>query len=506
MKNLIITPKPIMILGTSSGAGKSLMTAAICRVLLRRGENILPFKGQNMSNNAWVDDNGGEMAFSQAMQAWAAGLNPNCAMNPILLKPQGDSTSEVIHLGKSVGFARAEKYYQDWFDSGWDSILRALNYLRDSYNSPRFVIEGAGSPVEVNLQKRDLTNLKIANFLKANCLLVADIERGGVFAQLIGTLALLKPEERSLIRGILINRFRGRRELFEDGKEWIESHTGIPVIGIMPWLNDVFPPEDSLDLLEGNYKNDNAEISIVVIKLQSISNFSDLDPLRAEESVKLKWVEPGQEIGNPDALIIPGSKQTIDDLNKIVESGMASQIIEYSKKGGCIIGICGGMQILGRRLEDPSGIEQGQKAQKKLIISGLDILPLHTTFMNTKKLERRTVNINWPKNDILNGFELHHGVTRLLENSNNIISLSEDIAIGWVLRNENLSNHIVGTYLHGIFDNGHWRRLWLNILREKKGLHKLSLDEDHHSIKIDKKLNLLADSFERHVDINPLIR
>jgi adenosylcobyric acid synthase len=225
-----------MVLGTSSGAGKSLMTAALCRVLRRRGEQPLPFKGQNMSLNAWVDQEGGEMAYSQALQAWAAHLEPVAAMNPVLLKPQGDSTSEVIHLGRSVGLARAEYYYRDWFRPGWAAIRTGLGLLQASHPGGRLVLEGAGSPVEVNLQPRDLTNLRLAQYLRARCLLVADIERGGVFAQLVGTLALLRPVERPLIRGLLINRFRGRSELFEEGRRWLERETGIPVLGVMPWL------------------------------------------------------------------------------------------------------------------------------------------------------------------------------------------------------------------------------------------------------------------------------
>ena len=240
----------LMVLGTSSGAGKSLMNAALCRVLKRRGDTPLPFKGQNMSNNAWVDQSGGEMAYSQALQAWAAGLEPECAMNPVLLKPQGDSTSELIHLGQSVGRARAETYYEDWFRPGWAAIRQGLNDLQAHHPDGRLVLEGAGSPVEVNLQRRDLTNLRLAQYLRARCLLVADIERGGVFAQVVGTLNLLRPVERPLIKGILINRFRGRQSLFDEGRRWLEAHTGIPVVGVMPWLDELFPPEDSLDLLE----------------------------------------------------------------------------------------------------------------------------------------------------------------------------------------------------------------------------------------------------------------
>ncbi len=282
-----------MILGTCSGAGKSLITTAICRYLYRRGENPIPFKGQNMSNNAWVDKNNGEMAYSQAVQAWAAGAEPISAMNPVLLKPQGDCTSEVIHLGKSVGISKAATYYEEWFLSGWNAIKHGLTELNSVNNFTRLVLEGAGSPVEVNLQHRDLTNLRLANHLKANCVLVADIERGGVFAQIIGTLALLKPNERDLIKGIIINRFRGDIALFDEGRKWIENETKKPVLGIMPWLNEIFPPEDSLDLLERKSIKSNTEIKIAVIRLPSLSNFSDLDPLEAEPSVQLIWIAPG---------------------------------------------------------------------------------------------------------------------------------------------------------------------------------------------------------------------
>ncbi|MEB3323380.1 MAG: cobyric acid synthase, partial [Synechococcaceae cyanobacterium] len=297
-----------MVLGTSSGAGKSLMAAALCRVLRRRGERPLPFKGQNMSLNAWVDQAGGEMAYSQAVQAWAAGLEPVAAMNPVLLKPCGDSTSEVIHLGRVVGRARAEDYYRDWFRPGWQAIRRGLRELRAPHPGGRLVLEGAGSPVEMNLQARDLTNLRPAQYLRARCLLVADIERGGVVAQIVGTLALLRPVERRLIGGLLINRFRGRRELFDPGRDWLERRTGLPVLGVMPWLEELFPPEDSLDLLERRARKPDAALEIAVLRLPALSNFSDLDPLEAEPTVQLRWVAPGEGLGAPDAVVVPGSK------------------------------------------------------------------------------------------------------------------------------------------------------------------------------------------------------
>ena len=493
-----------MVLGTSSGAGKSLMTAALCRVLRRRGETPLPFKGQNMSNNAWVDQAGGEMAYSQALQAWAAGLEPQCAMNPVLLKPQGDSTSEVIHLGQSVGSCRAEYYYRDWFRPGWAAIRQGLSELQAAYPGGRLVLEGAGSPVEVNLQPRDLTNLRLAQYLRARCILVADIERGGVFAQLVGTLALLRPVERPLIRGLLINRFRGRRELFDEGRRWLEANTGIPVLGVMPWLDELFPPEDSLDLLERRGRKRGAELEIAVLKLPSLSNFSDLDPLEAEPSVQLHWVAPGEELGNPDAVVVPGSKQTLRDLEALQQSAaLCGELQQFAASGGYVFGVCGGMQLLGRELRDPEGLEGGSGATSSA--AGLNLLPLRTVFGGEKALRQRSSQAQWPAlNDTcsesaslqIEGFELHRGNTIALEPCQ---SLCADEGLGWV------QDNVGGTYLHGVFESGPWRRRWLNQLRARKGLPMLSEQQPHHSRQRDALLDRLADAFEQHVNLEPLL-
>ena len=489
-----------MVLGTSSGAGKSLMTAALCRVLKRRGETPLPFKGQNMSNNAWVDQNGGEMAYSQALQAWAAGLEPVHAMNPVLLKPQGDSTSEVIQLGSSAGTCRAEHYYRDWFDSGWAAIRQGLEELQANHPGGRLVLEGAGSPVEVNLQARDLTNLRLAKYLQANCLLVADIERGGVFAQIVGTLQLMKPDERRLIRGLLINRFRGRRELFDEGRRWLDTNTGIPVLGVMPWLNELFPPEDSLDLLERRGRKRSAELDIAVVKLPSLSNFSDLDPLEAEPTVELRWVAPGEALGSPDAVVIPGSKQTFRDLASLRSSGLDAELIRYANNGGELFGICGGMQMLGMELHDPDGLEgEGPQGQSSSNVAGLGLLPLRTVFGGDKALHQRQALVLWPDQQPqlkVEGFELHRGTSEAIEACD---ALSADQGLGWIRATT------AGTYLHGIFENGPWRRRWLNRLRRRRGLADLSEQQPHHSRQRDALLDRLADAFEQHVNLEPLL-
>jgi adenosylcobyric acid synthase len=501
-----------MVLGTSSGAGKSLMTAALCRVLRRRGENPVPFKGQNMSLNAWVDGNGGELAYSQALQAWAAGLEPVAAMNPVLLKPRGDSTSEVIHLGRSVGTAHAEHYYRDWFRPGWKAIRSGLEQLQAAHPGGRLVLEGAGSPVEVNLQSRDLTNLRLAQYLRARCLLVADIERGGVFAQIVGTLALLRPVERPLIRGLLINRFRGRRELFDEGRRWLEQRTGIPVLGVMPWLEELFPPEDSLDLLERRHRKGKAELTLAVLQLPSLSNFSDLDPLEAEPSVQLEWVRPGEPLGRPDAVLLPGSKQTLRDLAVLKRSGMDDLLRAYVHAGGVVFGLCGGLQMLGRTLDDPEGLEDSACPQEAEAtseeswsvgsVSGLGLLPLHTVFQAAKALRQRRSRALWPPGPPLEieGFELHHGRSRC-----HAAPLLEDEDLGWWQAHGERGGLVAGTYLHGMFENGSWRRRWLNQLRARRGLAPLSEVQPHHARQRDELLDRLADAFEEHVDTAPLL-
>ena len=503
-----MTAQPaLMVLGTSSGAGKSLMTAALCRVLRRRGETPLPFKGQNMSNNAWVDQAGGEMAYSQALQAWAAGLEPECAMNPVLLKPQGDSTSELIHLGQSVGSARAEHYYRDWFKPGWTAIRKGLDVLQSNHPGGRLVLEGAGSPVEVNLQRRDLTNLRLAQYLRARCVLVADIERGGVFAQIVGTLNLLRPVERPLIKGLLINRFRGRRELFDEGQRWLEAHTGVPVLGVMPWLDELFPPEDSLDLLERRGRKRSAELNIAVLKLPSLSNFSDLDPLEAEPTVQLRWVAPGEELGLPDAVVIPGSKQTLRDLAAIHNSGLGEALQAYRKGGGHVFGICGGMQMLGEELCDPEGLEGGAPSGNNSE-AGLGLLPLRTVFSADKALWQRSSVARWPPGGSalkLEGFELHHGLTSVNKGPETCKPLCRDDELGWVKPCSEHGGLVAGTYLHGVFESGPWRRRWLNQLRERKGLPPLSEQQPHHSRQRDALLDRLADAFEEHINLEPLL-
>ena len=499
------TKKSIMVLGTSSGSGKSLTVTAICRILKNMNEVPIPFKAQNMSNNAIVGVDGGEMAYSQALQAYAAGVEPESLMNPILLKPQGDSISEVIHLGKSVGITSARSYYDDWIKPGWRTVKGAIENIYHNYENSRLIVEGAGSPVEMNLIQRDIANLKLAKYLNANCILVADIERGGVFAQIIGTLKLLKPDEVSLIKGIVINKFRGDISLFNEGKKWIEKETKIPILGIIPYLNEQFPPEDSLDLLNRKSSIGNYDMKIGVIKFPSISNFSDITPLENEESLNIKWIDKKQSLKKYDLIILPGSKQSLKDKKFLQESGILENILEYSHFKSNIFGICGGMQILGEILEDPF-LKEGGSTVNQSSIQGLALLPIKTRFEHQKTTRKIISEAIWPCLTKVEGFEIHNGKSEL--NSNNSYSkakpLFKEEDLGWFI-DKGQEGSIAGTYLHGIFENDIWRDNYINLIRKQRNLPPLDKEFKKYKIKREVVLNNLASQYSKHLNINPLL-
>ncbi len=483
-----------MIVGTTSHAGKSLLTAAICRILSRTGKRVTPFKGQNMALNSYVTSTGGEIGYAQAMQAWGAGISPTVEMNPILLKPQGNMTSQVIMKGKPVGITGAAEYYEKYFDMGWQTIQESLQSLSREFDI--IVCEGAGSPAEINLKHRDLTNMRVAKYLNAKTLLVVDIDRGGAFAHVVGTLELLEPDERELIKGVIINKFRGQKSLLDSGITWLEERTGIPVVGVIPWIDEVFPAEDSLDLLDRRAQKNKAEITIGVIRLPRISNFTDFDPLEAETTVKLQYINPQDSLGHPDAVIIPGSKTTIADLLTLKKTGMVLEIKNYLKAGGIVMGICGGFQMLGETLLDPEGLE-GQKGQ----YTGLKILPLRTVITPQKITRQRLVTSQYPQPGLpVAGYEIHQGHTQI-NKLEEIMSLFDDSSLGVV----NLSQSVWGTYLHGIFDNGAWRRSWLNHVRQQRGLRTLPTGIPNYREHREMLLNSLADTVEQYLDLTPIL-
>lgn len=487
--------KAMMVVGTTSHAGKSFLTAAICRLLYRKGWRVCPFKGQNMALNAYVTASGGEMGHAQALQAWAAGTTPRVEMNPILLKPQGNMTSQVIIKGEVAGKTTAFDYYQDYFDRGWQAICECIASLEADYDF--LVCEGAGSPAEINLKHRDLTNMRIAKYLNAPTLLVVDIDRGGAFAHVVGTLELLDPEERVLIKGVAINKFRGAKSLLDSGITWLEQRTGIPVVGVIPMIEQIFPAEDSLDLLERRSRNSNYDLRIAIIRLPRIANFTDFDPLEAEPRVFLEYIQPGQSLGKPDAVIIPGSKTTIADLKTLHQTGMAQQLQDYVSGGGVVMGICGGLQMLGNLVCDPDQLEGDNPSYE----GALGLLPLETVLEAKKITRQRQVSTLWPNSSLsLDGYEIHNGVTKLLSNQG-LKYLFEDETLGFV--KEDLS--VWGSYLHGIFDNGCWRRHWLNHLLAKKGLPLMATEISNYSEQREAMLETLGDFVAQYLDLTPFL-
>ncbi len=477
-----------------------MLVTALCRILSRRGWRVAPFKGQNMALNSYVSTSGAEIGYAQAVQAWAAGVPPQAEMNPILLKPQGDHTSQVILKGRPIGRITAEKYYEDFFSTGWQAIQESLARLSQEFDL--LICEGAGSPAEINLKHRDLANMRIATYLEAPTILVADIDRGGVFAHIVGTLELLEPEERSLIKGIVINKFRGQRSILQPGIDWLEERTGIPVIGVIPWIDEAFPAEDSLSLLERPAVKTKAEITIAVIRLPRISNFTDFDALEAEPSVNVKYLSPKDELGYPDAVILPGTKTTISDLLTLQQTGMAEAICNYAAAGGTVIGICGGFQIMGQMLADPEGLE-GQEGR----FDGLGLLPLRTVITQQKIARQRTVSSKYPQEGLpVIGYEIHQGRTQLVmstsgEVDNSFMAIFDDRSLGIV----DQAQSVWGTYLHGIFDNGPWRRAWLNRLRQQRGLKSLPTGIANYREQRDSMFNSLAATIEEYIDLTPIL-
>ncbi|MDB9304383.1 cobyric acid synthase CobQ [Nodularia spumigena] len=489
--------KAIMVVGTTSHAGKSLISTAICRILSRRGLRVAPFKGQNMALNAYVTANGGEIGYAQAVQAWAAGVAPGVEMNPILLKPQGDMTSQVIIKGRAVGRVKASDYYEQYFDIGWQAIQESLKHLSTEFDF--LVCEGAGSPAEINLKHRDLTNMRIAKYLNAPTILVVDIDRGGAFAHVVGTLELLDPEERQLIKGIVINKFRGQRSILEPGIKWLEERIGIPVVGVIPYFQEVFPAEDSLDLLERKSYKTNTDLNITVIRLPRIANFTDFDPLESEPTVAVKFLGMKQDLGHPDAVIIPGSKTTITDLLLMQKTGMAEAIQNYAASGGTVLGICGGYQMLGQIIADPEGAE-GQAGR----FQGLNLLPIRTVITGQKIARQRQVSSNYPQMGLpVNGFEIHQGRSRVEEQGDKTayLPLFDDPNLGLV----DSCQSIWGTYLHGLFDNGPWRRAWLNRLRQQRGLKSLPTGVANYREQREQILDYLATEVETHLNLTPFL-
>ncbi len=495
----------LMFCGTASDVGKSTITSGFCRLLLNKGISVAPYKSQNMSLNSFVTPEGGEIGRAQAVQAQACDINPHTDMNPILLKPNSDTGSQVIVQGRPVGNMNVPEY-DAYKPAALEKAWECFERLRQSYEF--IVIEGAGSISEINLRHNDIANLKIAIMARCPVILVADIDRGGVFAQIVGTIELLEPLERSYIKGIIINKFRGDASILSSGLEFIQKKTGIPLLGVLPWLPDLsLPAEDSVALGSRskviNIISGQKRIHIGILKLPRISNFTDFDPLKLEPDVILSYVEMPEQLEALDILILPGSKSTIADMYFLMERGIYDGIKTFK---GHIIGICGGYQMLGQRILDPSGIESGIKEA-----TGLELLPVETEILLEKEthqalayLEEAGLAIAPECNGVMTGYEIHMGKTTHFGTSRPFARIfrrgetSVSIEDGTVSKN----GRIFGTYLHGIFDNPRFREVYLNRIRLEKGMPQR---RGSHKMPEQDPFDQLAEHLEQHLDIPRLL-
>ena len=467
--------KPLMVQGTMSNAGKSLTVTAVCRVLARQGYRVAPFKSQNMALNSFVTKEGAEIGRAQAAQAEACKKEADVRMNPVLLKPTTDMGSQVIVLGKSVGNYTAREYFS-FKKSLKGKILQAYESL--AAENDVIVIEGAGSPVELNLNGDDIVNMGLARMVSAPVLLVGDIDRGGIFAQLCGTLSLLSPKDRERVRGILVNKFRGDLSLFDEGRKLLQRLAGKPVLGVLPYTKIDIDDEDSLSERLKNKRGGGTDIA--VIRLPKLSNFTDFSPFGRARGCAVRYVERAEEFGSPDLVILPGTKSTIEDLRFLKRSGLAEQVVAAAHRGIPVFGVCGGFQMLGKSVEDPLGVEGGGRED------GLGLLPVSTVFDGEKCL-RETQGVIRGLSGIFSclngkkfsGYEIHMGR-----------SGTDSAVIG--------AGNVYGTYVHGIFDEA---EICQSILRALGGdAGELS---DARAVR-EQNYELLADVFEQNTDVSAL--
>ncbi len=486
----------IMFQGTASNVGKSILVAALCRILLQDGYRVAPFKAQNMSLNSFVTRDGGEMGRAQVVQAQAAKLDPDVRMNPILLKPSTDTGSQVIVMGKPVENMDVNEYIR-YKPIAFKKAKEAFDSLAREYDV--IVMEGAGSPSEVNLKAHDIVNMKMAEYAEASVFIIGDIDRGGVFASFVGTIELLDLWERELVKGFIINKFRGDPSLLGDAISFTQERTSIPIIGVVPYIRDMgIPDEDSV-----KFKSERPEsfsdkidsVEIAVIDLPHISNFTDIDPFRLEPDVNLKIVTSRGEIGRPDALIIPGSKNVISDLLYLKEKGIFDEIIRlFKKRDITIVGLCGGFQMLGSIISDPYHLESST-----LETEGLSLLPLKTVLEKEKTLILTTA-MHLPSKLPLKGYEIHHGKTEKGEGLRPVVERDDGEVIGVGTDD----GRVWGTYLHGVFDMNDFRRWFIDELRIKRGLNPIGKVVAYFDI--EDALDNLADIVRRSLDLQQIYK
>lgn len=492
-----------MVQGTMSNSGKSFVTAGLCRVFKQDGYKVAPFKSQNMANNSYITKDGKEMGRAQAMQAEACDIEPSVYMNPILLKPNSDMGSQVIILGKVHGNMKASEYFAKK-KSYVEYIMHSYEELSKEYDI--IVVEGAGSPAEINLMEDDIVNMGLAKMLNAPVLLVGDIDRGGVFASLYGTVKLLEPEDQKRVKGLIINKFRGDIDILKPGIGMIEEKLGIGVLGTIPMKYIDIDDEDSLSSrLEENKNKAIKAIDIAVIRFDHISNFTDFNALSRIDSVSLRYVKRADELKEPDIVILPGSKSTISDLFKLRESGLESRIMKLVEKGSMLIGICGGFQMLGKYIVDEEGVEYRGR------VEGMGLLDAYTKFSTDKSLNNGVYKLNTKvelckglSNTSVEGYEIHMGQTYSLGDDEQLL-LEEGMEADSQRVLGLINKKCFGTYLHGIFDNEEFTRNLLNTVAEKKGVE---LKEDFVSTEDYKKreYDKLADLVRNSLDMEKLYK
>ncbi len=481
----------LMFQGTSSNAGKSVLTAALCRILLQDGVRVAPFKAQNMSLNSFVTLQGEEMGRAQVVQAQAARLDPDVRMNPVLLKPNSDTGSQVIVQGRPVQNMTVNEYTL-FKDRAWDVVRSCYDSLASEYEA--IILEGAGSPGEVNLKHHDIVNMRMARYAESPVLLVGDIDRGGVYASFIGTMEVLAEWERQLIAGFVVNRFRGQASLLQSAHAYLRDHTGREVLGVIPYCHNLgLPEEDSVSFKGGVYDRPvpaGHHVEIVVINLPHISNFTDLEPFLAEADVHLRVISRGAELGRPDAVILPGSKNVMGDLQFLRDKDFFGPLTRLADSGCEIIGICGGYQMLGKTVLDPLHLESA--APEAL---GLGLLDLVTELKEHKTLIRRT-GVHLPSGQPVRGYEIHHGISS--SSLEPALSFGDGIFCGALDHN----GRIWGSYLHGIFDEDGFRRWFVDGLREKKGLPRVGVILSPFDLEI--AFDRLADKVRENLDMQAI--
>ncbi len=485
-----------MVQGTSSGVGKSLVVAALCRLFARRGWSVAPFKAQNMSLNSGVTPDGYEIGRAQIVQAIASNRPPDVLMNPILLKPEGDTKSQLVVMGRPLGSFSAGEYYDNKLNL-WEVVRGAIAEL--SRMVELVIIEGAGSPVEINLMDRDIVNMRVAKLVDAPVLLVGDIERGGVFASIYGTVALLN-EDAKYVKGVIINKFRGDTDILSPGIRALENMIGIPVLGVIPYLRHSIDDEDSISDRFSRFRDRDStrDVRIGVVKLAFMSNYTDILPL--EEDVDVIYFDPDNPPLGLDAVIIPGSKNTIQDLQILKDAGFYEWLVSFRSSGGRVVGICGGYQMLGEYVSNPYGVETAVDG-----IRGFGLLGVETVLEKQKSVY--LVRAFAEGGVSVSGYEIHMGRTVLKRDVVPFLRIVERNGKRVDVRDGALSSdrRVWGTYVHGIFDSGSFRRYFINLIRAEKGLKLLEKEPCSWIQRLDKELDRFSDVVERNVDIEKIV-